>query len=327
MAVSALRPGPVARLAARRLVFAVLSLLVVATVVFWAIELLPGDAAQRILGRDATAQALAALRERLHLADPAPMRYLHSLGGVLHGDFGTSLAANRPVLPYVGARLADTLLLAGAALAIHIPLSIGLGLVAASARRDGLVDTLLSVAVLLGMSVPEFVIGIALVAWLSTAWGWFPPLALIDQARSFGQVVLLLALPVLTLNLVMTAYVVRQTRASMIEILQSDFVRAASLRGLSRSRVLLRHALPSAVGPAVNAIALNAGWLVGGIVVVEAVFNYPGLGRLLVEAIGNHDVPLVQGAAMALAAVYVVVNLAADVATTLLNPKLRTALP
>ncbi|WP_413992400.1 ABC transporter permease [Labrys okinawensis] len=318
--------GPVGRLIARRLVFAVLSLLAVATIVFWAIELLPGDAAQRILGREATPQALDVLRQRLHLYDPASLRYLRWLVGLLHGDFGISLAANRPVLPYVVDRLDNTLLLATAALIIHIPLSIGLGLVAAGSRRNGLLDTLLSVAVLLGMSVPEFVIGIWLVAWLATAWNWFPPLALIDQARSAWQLIVFLTLPVITLNLVMTAYVVRQTRSSMIDILQSDFVRAASLRGLSRGQVLLRHALPSAIGPAINAIALNAGWLIGGIVVVEAVFNYPGLGRLLVEAIGNHDVPLVQGAAMALSAAYIVVNLIADIAVTLLNPKLRTAL-
>ena len=326
MTLSTLVAGPIGRLIARRLVFAILSLLAVATIVFWAIELLPGDAAQRILGRDATAQSLEMLRQKLHLGDPAITRYLRWLAGLPRGDFGVSLAANRPVLPYVAGRLANTLLLAGAALVVHIPLSIGLGLVAASSRRDGVLDTLISVFVLLGMSVPEFVIGIWLVAWLSTAWNWFPPLALIDQARSIGQLIVLLTLPVITLNMVMTAYVVRQTRSSMIEILQSDFVRAAALRGLPRSRVLLRHALPSAVGPAVNAIALNAGWLIGGIVVVEAVFNYPGLGRLLVEAIGNHDVPLVQGAAMALSAAYIAVNLVADITVTLLNPKLRTAL-
>lgn len=318
--------GPVGRLIARRVAFAVLSLLVVATIVFWAIEFLPGDAAQRILGREATPQALEALRQKLHLNDPALTRYLHWLGGLVRGDFGVSLAAGRPVLPYVVDRLANTLLLAAAALAVHIPLSIGLGLVAAGSRRDGPLDTSISVIVLLGMSVPEFVIGIWLVSWLATAWNLFPPLALIDQARSVWQLIVLLTLPVITLNLVMTAYVVRQTRSSMIEILQSDFIRAATLRGLPRSRILLRHALPSAIGPAINAIALNAGWLIGGIVVVEAVFNYPGLGRLLVEAIGNHDVPLVQGAAMALSATYVAVNLVADITVIVLTPKLRTAL-
>ncbi|MCX5512547.1 ABC transporter permease [Kaistia algarum] len=321
-----LPPGPISRLIARRLIFAVLSLFVVATIVFWAIEWLPGDAAQRILGRDATPEALEALRVRLHLYDPALTRYLHWLAGLPRGDFGMSLAAERPVLPYVGVFLANTLLLAAAALAVHIPLSIGLGLVSAASKRDGGVDTLVSVTVLLGMSIPEFVVGIGLVAWLSTAWNWFPPLALIDQAQSAGQFALLLTLPVLTLNFVMTAYVVRQTRTSMIETMQSDFVRSATLRGLPRSRVLLRHALPSAIGPAINAIALNAGWLIGGIVVVEAVFNYPGLGRLLVESISNHDVPMVQGAAIALSGAYIAVNLIADIVTILVNPKLRTTL-
>lgn len=323
--LTSLLTGPIGRLVARRSILAVLSLLAVATIVFWAIEWLPGDAAQHILGRDATPEALAALRLRLNLGDPALTRYLRWLWALGHGDFGLSLAAERPVLPYVGRHLADTLLLAAAALAVHIPLSIGLGLASAAAKRNGLADTTISIAVLLGMSIPEFVVGIVLVAWLATGWNWFPPLALIDQAQSIGQFILLLTLPVLTLNFVMTAYVVRQTRSSMIEIMQSDFVRSATLRGLPRSRVLLRHALPSAIGPAINAIALNAGWLVGGIVVVEAVFNYPGLGRLLVESIGNRDVPMVQGAAIALAAAFIAVNLAADIVTMLVNPKLRMA--
>lgn len=320
-----LAPGPLPSLILRRLALSGLSLFAVATIVFWVIALLPGDAAERILGRDATPAALAALRAQLHLADPLMERYLRWLRGMLAGDFGTSMAANRPAFPYIAGHLGNTLLLAGLALAVHIPLSIGLGLAGAAARRDGPFDTGLSVAVLIGMSVPEFVVGIGLVAWLATGLALLPPLALIDQAQSVWDFLRLTALPVITLNFAMTAYVVRQTRASMIDVLRSDHVRAATLRGLSPARVLFFHALPGALPPAINAVALNAAWLVGGIVVVETVFNYPGLGRLLVESIGFHDVPMIQGAAIALSATYIAVNLVADIATLLLNPKLRTA--
>ncbi len=317
------RPGPLGRLVLRRAALSIVSLWALATIVFWAVALLPGDTAERILGRDVTPAALAALRAVLHLDDPAWLRYGRWFVDLLHGDLGRSMAADRPVLPYILDRLRNTLVLAGLALAIHIPLSIGLGLWSAAARRDGPVDTLLSVVVLIGMSVPEFVFAIVLVAWLATGLHWFPPLALIDRETSVLGMLHVLVLPALTLNLAMTAYVVRQTRGSMIEVLRSDHVRMAALRGLSPARVLLVHALPGALGPAINAMALNAAWLVGGIVVVETVFNYPGLGRLLVEAIGFHDIPLIQGAAMALSAAYIAVNLAADVVTMLLDPKLR----
>jgi peptide/nickel transport system permease protein len=320
-----MRVDPVIRLIATRLLFSVVTLLSVSLIVFSAVELLPGDTAQRILGRDATKDSLAALRAKLHLEDPAPVRYERWFTGVLHGDFGNSLVADRPVLPYIASYFQRTLLLGGFALLVHIPLSIGLGLLAA-AKRDGPFDVVMSVAVLIGISVPEFVVGIGLVLLLANDLGWFPPLALIDQADGFLGTVHMLILPVITLNLAMTAYVVRQMRGSMIDTLRSDYIRMARLRGLSPLRVLLVHALPNALGPAINAIALNTAWLVGGIVVVEVVFNYPGLGRLLVESIRFHDLPMIQGTALLLSGVYIVVNLTADVLTLLLNPKLRTRL-
>lgn len=317
------RGSPVVRLIATRLALSVISLLVVSLIVFSAVELLPGDTAERILGREATKESLAALREQLRLSDPAPERYGRWLGGLVQGDFGRSLVADRPVLPYIEGYLGRTLLLGALALLVHIPLSIGLGLLAA-ARRDGPLDLAMSAAVLIGMSIPEFVVGIFLIMLLANDLQLFPPLALIDQAQSVGEVIHMLALPVITLNFAMTAYVVRQTRNSMTDVLRSDYVRMASLRGLSPFRVLFVHALPNALGPAINAIALNASWLVGGIVVVEVVFNYPGLGRLLVESIRFHDVPMIQAAALTLSAAYIAVNLVADIATMLLNPKLRT---
>lgn len=318
-----MRAGPVFRLIVTRLALSVISLFVVSLIVFSSVELLPGDTAERILGREATKETLAALREQLHLSDPAPERYGRWFAGLVQGDFGRSLVADRPVLPYIEGYLGRTLLLGGLALLLHIPLSIGLGLLAA-ARRDGPLDLAMSAAVLIGMSIPEFVVGIFLIMLLANDLQLFPPLALIDQAQTAGEVIHMLALPVITLNFAMTAYVVRQTRNSMIEVLKSDYVRMASLRGLSPLRILFAHALPNALPPAINAIALNASWLVGGIVVVEVVFNYPGLGRLLVESIRFHDVPMIQGAALTLSAAYIAVNLVADIATLLLNPKLRT---
>jgi len=310
------------RLIGARLLLSGLSLLAVSAIVFAVMEALPGDTAQRLLGRDATVQALAVLRAQLHLEQPAWARYGDWLGGVLHGDFGTSLVARRPVLPYIAGHFGYSLLLGGLALALHIPLSVSLGLFGAATRRDGPIDATISAVALLGMSAPEFVIGIFLVSILATTLGWFPPLALIDQAHGPLEVARTLLLPVLTLNFAMTAYVLRQTRNAMFDVLRSDYVRLAVLRGLPPRHVLLRHALPNALAPAINAIALNAGWLVGGIVVVEVVFNYPGLGRLLVESISFHDVPMVLGAALVLSATYIAINLAADVATMLLTPKL-----
>jgi peptide/nickel transport system permease protein len=320
-----MRVDPILRLIATRLLFSIVTLVSVSVIVFSAVELLPGDTAERILGREATKESLAALRTRLHLGDPPLVRYGRWVGGALHGDLGTSLVADRPVLPYISDYFGRTLLLGGLALALHIPLSIGLGLLAA-AWRDGKFDTLMSIAVLIGISVPEFVVGILLVIVFANDLGWFPPLALIDQADGPWATLHMLVLPVVTLNLAMTAYVVRQMRGSMIETLRSDYVRMARLRGVAPLRVLLVHALPNALGPAINAIALNTAWLVGGIVVVEVVFNYPGLGRLLVESIRFHDLPMIQGTALLLAGVYIAVNLTADVITLLLNPKLRTRL-
>jgi peptide/nickel transport system permease protein len=318
-----MRVDPVFRLIATRLLFSIISLFAVSVIVFSSVELLPGDTAERILGREATKDSLAALRAKLHLEDPALVRYGRWFGGLVQGDFGRSLVADRPVLPYIASYFERTLLLGGFALLIHIPLSIGLGLLAA-AKRDGPFDIGMSTLVLIGMSVPEFTVAIFLVMLFANSLGWFPPLALIDQADGFWSALYLLILPAVTLNLAMTAYVVRQTRGSMIETLRSDYIRMATLRGLSPLRILFVHALPNALGPAINAIALNTSWLVGGIVVVEVVFNYPGLGRLLVESIRFHDIPMIQGAALVLAGVYIAVNLVADVLTLLLNPKLRT---
>jgi peptide/nickel transport system permease protein len=312
------------RLIATRIAFALLGLVAVSALIFWCVEWLPGDAASRILGHDATPELLAQLRHKLHLDVPAPERYLHWLGGVMRGDFGVSLAADQPVLTYLGPRAENTGELALFVLLLYTPLSIGLGLWTAMSRGRA-VDTVASVLVILGMCVPEFVVGIALIAIFAMTLHWFPPLALIDRAHSFGSFVRMLFLPAVTLTIAMTAYAVRMMRENLIEVLDSGYVQMARLKGLPRWRVLLWHALPSALGPAINVTALNIAWLMGGIVVVETVFNFPGLGRLLIDAIDLKDIPVILGVSLLLTAVYILCNLLADIAVLLLNPKLRHA--
>lgn len=312
------------RLILARSVLALVSLLAVSIIIFWCVEWLPGDAASRILGRDATAASLAVLRHKLHLDLPASVRYLHWLGGVFRGDFGVSLVADRPVLSYVWGRAANTLTLAGFVLALYAPLSISLGLWTA-VSRGRTADHIVSILVLIGMCVPEYVIGILLMIAFALALPWFPPLALIDQVHDFFGLVHVLFLPTVTLTAAMTAYAVRLMRENLIDVLESGYVQMARLKGLPRWRVLLWHALPNALGPALNVTALNIAWLMGGIVVVETVFNFPGLGRLLVNSISLKDVPVILAASLLLTVVYVLCNFLADVASLLLNPKLRAA--
>lgn len=313
-----------ARLILSRSALALVSLLAVSVIIFWCVEWLPGDTATRILGRDATAESLALLRQKLHLDLPASMRYLHWLAGALRGDFGMSLVADRPVLDYVWGRAANTLTLAAFVLALYTPLSIGLGLWTAVSRGRA-ADHLVSILVIFGMCVPEYVVGILLTMVFALALPWFPPLALIDQAHGFLDLLHVLFLPAVTLTAAMTAYAVRLMRENLIDVLESGYVQMARMKGLPRWRVLLWHALPNALGPALNVTALNIAWLMGGIVVVETVFNFPGLGRLLVDSISLKDVPVILAASLLLTAVYILCNLLADIASLLLNPKLRTA--
>jgi len=310
------------RLVATRTLFAFASLVVVSALIFWCVEGLPGDAASRILGRDATPEGLALLRHKLHLDLPAAQRYGEWLWHALRGDFGVSLAANRPVLDYVWSRAANTSELAGLVLLLYTPLSIVLGIWTAISRGRA-VDHIASILVILGMCVPEFVVGIVLIVVFALTLHWFPPLALIDRADSIGSFLRMLFLPALTLTIAMTAYAVRMMRENLIDVLDSGYVQMARLKGLPRWRVLVRHALPSALGPAINVTALNIAWLMGGIVVVETVFSFPGLGRLLIDAIDLKDIPVILAVSLLLTAVYIFCNLVADIAVLLLNPKLR----
>ena len=312
------------RLVASRIVISLFSLLVVSWAIFWAVEWLPGDTAARVLGREASAESVRVLRARLHLADPPLVRYGHWLEHFVQGDWGESLAADRPVVRYVFPRLRNTLILAGLALGLYLILSLTIGVVTALFHGQVL-DTWLSVLTLVGMSMPEFVVGILLVLVFAVAVPLFPPLALMDQVKTFPGLLYTLSLPILTLTAAMTAYAVRMMRDNLIEVLESDYVQMATLKGLPRVRIVLRHALPNALGPALNVTALNIAWLMGGVVVVETVFNFPGLGRLLVDSISFHDVPVIEAIAVVLASVYMLANLVADVLVLVLNPRLRAS--
>lgn len=310
------------RLVLTRLGLAALSLLAVSVIIFWCVEFLPGDAAERVLGRNATPESLALLRAKLHLDLSGGERYLRWLTALLSGDLGTSLVADRPVGSYIASRILNTALLSGIALLLYIPVSIALG-VTTALYRGRLADHAISVIVLIFMCLPEFVIGILLISIFAIKLAWLPPLALISQAQTFGQLLQLIALPTITIVAAMSAYAVRMMRESLIEVLESSYVLMARLKGLPRWRVLLFHALPNALGPAINITALNVAWMIGGVVVVEAVFEFPGIGRLMVDSISNKDMPVILAISMVMTGAYILINLVADLLVILLNPKLR----
>jgi peptide/nickel transport system permease protein len=311
----------------RRVLLGLLTLFLVSLVVFAATQALPSDPARAILGRTATPESLKALREQLHLNHSVVSQYTHWFGGMLTGDLGNSLAARgEPVTTVLGKRLENSAVLVLLAAVISIPLSILLGVISAR-RRDGPLDHAMSLVLLALAALPEFVVGIALVLLFATrVFHVLPAVSLIPPDSSPWRNPKELILPTATLVLAVSPYVARIMRASMVEVLESDFVEMARLKGLPDRHVLWRHAVPNAIAPAIQVIALNLAYLAGGIVVVEYVFAYPGIGSALVDAVANRDLPIVQALAVLIAAVYVGCNLLADIATILVSPRLRTSL-
>ena len=310
----------------RRLLLGVIVLVLVSIVIFAATQALPGDAARAILGRNATPASLQALREQLHLNQPLVVQYLTWAGGLLHGDAGNSLAAREPVRTLVSDRILNSAFLVLCAGLISIPLSVFIGAYAAL-RRDKAFDVVASLATLVFAALPEFVVGVALVILLATTvLQVFPAVSMITPGTPPWAEPQAIVLPTLTLVLAVTPYVARIMRASMIEVLESDYVEMARLKGLSERIVIRRHALPNALGPTFQVIALNLAYLAGGVIVVEYVFNYAGIGGALRDAVSNRDLPVIQALAMLIAGLYVVLNLLADIATILVTPRLRTRL-
>ena len=301
-------------------------LVMVSLVVFAATQALPGDPARAILGRSATPQSLAALRRHLHLNRPVIDQYLSWIGGLLHGNLGMSLQTQGPVTTLLRPRLVNSAVLVAISAVISIPLSIAIGSWAAF-KREKIFDTVSTNLLLALAAVPEFVVAVVLVILLATTvFRVLPSVSLIAPGSHPWDHPNELVLPTLTLVIAVAPYVARIMRASMIEVLESDYVEMARLKGLPERTVLVRHALPNALGPVFQVIALNLAYLAGGIIVVEYVFSYTGIGSGLQEAVFNHDLPVVQALAMLIAALYVALNLLADVATIMVTPRLRTRL-
>ena len=307
----------------RRFLFGLATLWVVSILVFAGTEILPGDVATALLGQSATRESVSALREQLGLNYPAPIRYLSWLSRLVRGDFGKSLATGRSIAALVGERLWNTLILAILTTLFAVPLSVILGLLSAS-YPDSLLDRTISVSSLMLISVPEFFTAAVLVLAFAVTWRLFPAVIHVSQFSSPGQMLHALTLPILTLTASMLAHMSRMTRAAILNVLRSAYVEMAILKGLTKERIIFRHALPNALGPIINVIALNLGYLVSGVVVVETVFAYPGLGRMMVDSVTNRDVPMVQAVAMIFCATYVGINLVADLLVMATNPRLRS---
>jgi len=320
------RPGGVWGFILRRLLLGIVVLILVSVVVFLATQALPGDPARAILGRSATPASLAALRRQLHLDRPVLDQYLTWVTGLLRGNLGTSLAAQEPVTTLLAPRLVNSAVLVALAAVVSIPLSIAIGAWAAF-KREKAFDTVSSILLLVLAALPEFVVAVVLVIlFATTVFHVLPAISTVPPGSRPWNNWLALVLPTLTLVIAVAPYVARIMRASMIEVLESDYVEMARLKGLPERTVLVRHALPNALGPVFQVIALNLAYLAGGIIVVEYVFNYTGVGGALQQAVVNHDLPVVQALAVLIAAVYVILNLLADVATILVTPRLRSRL-
>ena len=314
-----------ARLLLRRLGLGLLTLWLVSLVVFAAVLALPGDAATAILGKDATPERVAALRDQLNLTDSVVSQYLQWLGGLLTGDLGTSAATQEPVSDLLSARVGNSAFLVLVASLVAIPLSLVIGVWTAM-RRDRPVDHITSTVSLVLASLPEFVIAIALVLLFATnVFHVLPAVSLLPPGTHAWEDPEVVVLPAATLVLAVTPYISRIMRGSMVEVLQSEYVTMARLKGVPERTVIWRHAVPNAIVPAIQVTALQLAWMAGGVVVVEFVFHYPGIGAALVDAVALRDMPVVQTVAMLMAAIYVGLNMLADIATIFVTPKLRTA--
>jgi peptide/nickel transport system permease protein len=301
---------------------AALTLLLVSIVVFSITSLLPGDAAEESLGQSATPEAIAALRTELGLDQPAHLRYGRWLIGMLSGNPGQSLANNLPVGELISARLPKSLLLAGAAAIVSVPIALLIGILAAMYRGSRL-DRTLSVVTLSMVAVPEFLVATIAVLIFAVKLQWLPALSFAPDNASLGEFLRAYAMPVMTLSFVIVAQMARMTRAAVIDQLGQSYVEMAILKGVRPARVVLGHALPNAIGPIANAVALSLSYLLGGAIIVETIFNYPGLASLMVDAVTSRDMPLLQTCAMIFCCAYLILLLLADVCAIVSNPKLR----
>lgn len=309
-------------LVVNRLFIAIITLLIVSFTVFFATEMLPGDVAQILLGQSATPEAVAGLRTAMHLDDPAILRFLRWLGGLAMGDLGKSYANNMAIADLIGGRLANTLKLATVTALFSIPIALTLGITAAI-MRGTVYDRIVTTVTIAVISVPEFMVATSAVLIFAVYLKWLPALAFANEVHSLGELLRVFAMPVITLSFVISAQMIRMTRAAVIETLDTPYVEMALLKGASRSRVVLRHALPNALGPIVNAVALSVSYLLGGVIIVETIFNYPGIAKLMVDAVSTRDLPLIQTCSMVFCVGYLVLITIADIIAIVANPRLR----
>jgi peptide/nickel transport system permease protein len=311
----------IVKMVAQRLALGLLTLLVVSMIISAGVELLPGDLAEAILGQGATPETVAAFRKEVGLDVSAPVRYGNWLGGILQGDFGTSLATKREISELIGMRFKNTLFLAALAAVISVPLAVTLGVLAAL-YRNSLYDRLVNMVTLTSISFPEFFVAYILILFLSVNASIFPSIANVSADLGFWEHVYRIILPALVLTLVVVAHMMRMTRAAIINLLASPYIEMAMLKGIKRGRIITHHALPNALSPIINVIVINLAYLVVGVVVVEVVFVYPGLGQLFVDSVSKRDIPVVQASCLIFAATYILLNLTADILSIVSNPRL-----
>ncbi|PTE10515.1 ABC transporter permease [Mesorhizobium helmanticense] len=314
--------SPIVKLVAQRVALGILLLLAVSVLIFAGTQILPGDVAQAILGQSATPESLANLREQLGLNQPAYVRYFQWLGGVLTGDLGTAMSSGQDIATSIKGRLWNTLFLAFWAAIVAVPLAIILGLIAVR-YRNGWVDKLISGLALASTSFPEFFIGYVLVYFFAVKWQIFPGISTVYDGMPFGERMQAIALPAAALTLVVLAHMMRMTRAAILNVMQSAYVETAELKGLSAFNVIRKHAFPNAIAPIINVVMLNLAYLIVGVVVVEVIFVYPGMGQYLVDHVTKRDVPVVQAVGLIFATVYISLNIIADIAAIVANPRLR----
>lgn len=306
----------------KRFASSLLTLLLVSLVVFTIAQLLPGDAAQEALGQSATAEQVAALRHEMGLDRPAHERYASWLSGMVSGDPGQSLVANLPVSEVISSRLPNSLLLAALSALVAVPVALAIG-IGSAMNRGGKLDRALNISTLSMVAVPEFLVATLAVLIFSVKLRWLPSIALVADDMSWGDYLRGAAMPILCLSIVVIAQMARMTRAAVIDQMDRPYVEMAVLKGVAPVRVVLRHIMPNAVAPIVNAMALSLSYLLGGAIIVETIFNYPGLASLMVNAVTSRDMPLLQACAMIFCAAYLILMLIADVTAILANPRLR----
>ena len=310
------------KLIVNRLFLGLLTLFAVSVLIFVCTQILPGDVASAVLGQGATPEALVIFRRELGLDLPPQTRYWNWLSGALQGDLGVALTNKRVIMDDLLPRLRNTLFLAGYAALVAIPLSVGLGVLAAI-NEGKLTDRLSNVLTLIAISLPEFFVAYLLIIFFAVNFQWFPPLAMVSKGMTFGDRIFQTTLPAITLTLLVAAHMLRMTRSSVLSVMSTPYIEMAFLKGARRKRVIVRHALPNAAAPIITVVALNMAYLVVGVVVIESVFVYPGLGQYMVDAVAKRDVPVIQACGLTFATVFVALNTLADILVILVNPRLR----